>query len=456
MNNKIISYLWNHEASKLMILYAGKASGIIINLLFIPFYSKILGVEKFGVVAVLISLQALLLMLDFGMANLITRDVAAHDRPSKSLVNLLKNAEFGLLLLYILLMLVCIILQYIGIFGNFSIISVVGSIALFFFLVLQNIYYCALVAYRSYGPASIIQMFGNLSRAIVTAVALFLLSPSIEVFIWSQLLVAAIHYVVIRHECLRRLGGECLKESGTNPSLNAALKLMGRGKSLGLHSAAGAAVLQLDKPIILYFMSSASVTPYFLAMTFCMVPLNALAGPVAQYFQPRFYGLVAQKDATAAEWNFNRFALILCSFTLVPAVLLWVFREQFVGFWLGGQSSVGLVNVYVSILMPGLVASALSFLPFTLLMSEQDYRFQAIASLCLTVVTLIATSFAAYYQSGQAICIVYASYFVISAVLIWLRAASLRQTRKNAVNAAAVSVIALCVSAVAIWFFSLF
>ena len=48
------------------------------SLLFLPLYARLLGPHGFGLAALVLTAQALFVMLDLGMAGLLTRDIASQ------------------------------------------------------------------------------------------------------------------------------------------------------------------------------------------------------------------------------------------------------------------------------------------------------------------------------------------------------------------------------------------
>lgn len=423
---------WQKSIISLLLLYAGKSSGILVNLFFIPLYSRYLGTEQFGIVAVILSMQALLLMLDLGLSTLVNRDIASGQAADAEYQRLIDNAELALLALYVLLVLVVWGGYAVGVICSVSLSSALLSVALFGLLVLQNLYYCVILARRKYSIASMIQLFGNLSRAIATAVVLIYYSATLPAFIVVQVVFAALHACITRQYC--RYQFDHFDKQQYHNLLSQArwwevLSLIHRGRSLVLFSLAGAAVMQLDKAIIALFMNPASVTPYYLAMTFCMVPISILAGPVSQYFQPRLLQVVAQGSAELALQVIRNYVLVLLIVTLLPSSLLWLFRESFLELWLGSNQNIELIASYTAVLMPGVSIGALGFIPYTLLLSIQDYRFQGLASSLLSTVILGVVALAAYHDSINLICLAYALYHIISTSLSWGRSILLSQVQ---------------------------
>lgn len=440
----------------MLMLYAGKASGVLITLLFIPLYNRTLGSEQFGVAAVLLSLQALLIMLDFGLATLVSRDVAARQMSQRNLWAQIRDAERAMLGFYLVILFGMLVAQPLHVFGTVSLTTLVFSIVLFGFLVLQNLHYCVILATREYGRASVIQLVGNLSRAAATAIVLITYSATLEAFVVVQAVFAALQAWGTRAQSARLLGHKSTERqmSQAKGSWAGTLQLIRRSAPLALFAAAGAAVMQLDKPIISAFMSSSTVGPYFLAMTLCMVPTSVLAGPVAQYFQPKALEHLAKNNEAKLRHTLDRFTLTLLAATLVPCGIIWLLRAPLIALWLGRHPGNDLVAHYVEVLLPGVMVGALGYIPYTLLLAVQDYRFQGMLSLSLTIVTLIGAAWAAHHQSATGVAVIYALYHVCSTVLSWGRSIYLRSTRDMAQRAgrsalACLVAVALVVLAVA-------
>ena len=188
-------------ALDMVMLYAGRVSAVLVGFIFLPFYRHHLGPEQFGVVAVILSLQNLLIMLDLGMSTLIGRDVAiAHSSPAE-LLTLTRTAEISLTGFYFLLIPVTVCLKVLGAFSSIGWGTIMGAIALFWVLVLQNMYYATMLARREYSAASTIQVVGVAARACATAYVLAAISNTMMAFIVTQLVFSAGQALVTRYRC---------------------------------------------------------------------------------------------------------------------------------------------------------------------------------------------------------------------------------------------------------------
>lgn len=431
MSLALPGWLRRRGVAGLLMLYAGKVSGVLISLLFIPLFSRTLGDAQFGAVAVILSLQVLLMMLDLGLSTLIGRDLAAGRQPPETMLAQLRDAAWLLAWCYVLLGLLAAGIRLLSSWFSLDLATLLGCVALFGLLTLQNLGYTALLARQRFTTASTLQFVGNLGRAAATAVVLTQVSATLQAFVAVQVVCAALHALATGLQCHRALRSDPAWRDTPQPADRAAARwaLLRQGAPLALMMAAGAAVMQLDKPIISALMSTASTAPYYLAMTLCLVPTSILAGPVTQYFQPQLIQATGLGESAVAATVGKRFVIALAGVTLLPCLLLWVLRDPLIHLWLGPQPSNALISRYVEILLPGITIGALGYLPYSLLLSVRDYRFQALQGVMLTLVTLGLAAFSATLQSVEGVCVVYATYHATAMLLSWARALYLPATR---------------------------
>lgn len=432
---KLIGSLTSHRAAivNMAMLYAGRTSGVLVAFFFLPLYSRLLGAEQFGMVAVILSLQALLVMMDLGMSTLVSRDIAAGESSPPEILKLIRTAEIGLSGFYFILLIGTAALKSMGGLPGVDLVTALAAVTLFWLLVLQNLYYSAMLARRLYTFASVIQVVGVVVRASATAFILANGHATFSTFIATQLVLAAIHCAVTRQYSMSLLNLRTeLALKVSKPNLADGVSLVKRGRSLVLFSAAGAAVMQLDKPLVTVFVSAASVAPYFLATTLCMLPLSILAGPISQYFQPTLLNEIGRQDSLSARITLRRFTTALLLIIGLPCIIFWFLRMPMIDIWLGHNSENITISRYVAILLPGCALGALGFIPYALLLSKKDFKFQAILSTSLTLLTLSGAAIAAYFQSVEGVCYVYAAYHSVSTLSSWMRAFFLPPTTEAA------------------------
>ncbi len=401
-------------------LFASKSGAVLVGIIFLPWFHRLLGDSTFGIVAVILSFQAFLIMLDFGMATLVARDVAVHASMGKHhSMQLWRDSEALLSLFYGLLM----------ILGVFVLMSVddqylstseyMGMIVLFFFLVLQNVAQSAIVASRQYVLSSLIQIIGVLGRAIVTVLALMYIDASLAVFIAAQVFVSSIHWFVTRYFCKRVL---CVNTIAYRVTWKSVFLLLKRGKPLLMAGLAGAAIVQLDKPIILAFVSAKDVGIYFLASSFAMLPLFILAAPIVQYFQPTLIEAISSENIVKRKKVMKQFFMVLVTLVLLPSLLLWLQRDMILMLWLQDSTLAIAVSEYVKILLFAAMAGAMGYLPYVVLVAYEDFFFQAKLSWLLTIIALLLVVIFATMKRVDVICWVYVGYHFLASLILSLRA----------------------------------
>lgn len=433
-------------ACHILLLFGGKTAGILVGLIFLPMYQRLLGAEEFGLVAVVLSLQALLTMMDLGMSTMVSRDAATSGN-ALATHWLLMAAEGSLSGFYLVLAGTAALAMAAGLFNSIGIVSVMTALILLWVLVLQNLYFSVLLAKRSYAIASMTQIIGVLMRALATAYVLYFVAATLEAFLLTQALFGIAHAVLTKHFCNTALHAASLNRT-KRPSMRDCIALARQGTSLIAFSAAGAAVTQLDKPLVSALVSAADLAPYFLATTVCMVPISVLAGPVSQFYHPRVLAAIADAGQSQGHGAIRQYISVILLATCLPALILWLGRDTFMALWLGPGPMTHAVASYVAILLPGFAIGALGFFPYSLLIAAKDDRFQALASIALTIVTLGAAAWGAWNGSVRLVCWIYAVYHAASTVVSWTRATRLPKIAQAATYSLGLAVRAVSVTLV--------
>ncbi|MFZ6690054.1 lipopolysaccharide biosynthesis protein [Undibacterium sp. SXout11W] len=402
-------------------LYLGKMSGVLVAFLFLPWYSRLLGPSQFGLVAIVISLQSLLMMLDLGMSTVVGREVAAGQLRVKEIIRLVLVAERALIGFYLILLFGLCVWIAAGGLENIKFFTAIECVVLFCLLVIQNVYYSAMLAKSEYKSATRIQATWVMIRAACSLLVLKYISPTFDSFIFVQLVVSTLHCIVSRNVTCRLLSG-CVKTSEIDKiTIFDCWALVKKGRSLLISGIAGAFAMQLDKPIISFFMAARDVSPYFLAVTLSSAPIGILATPIVQFFQPKIINDIAQKNTSSYKKNLKNFAFALGLFGLAPAFVLYFFNAQIVHVWLSASDLSPIVTTYSKILVIGYIISAIGYIPFVLLIAYGEYRFQANVSIFSTALVLLLTIFYARQKNIEMVCYAYVLYFSLVTVTFFFR-----------------------------------
>jgi O-antigen/teichoic acid export membrane protein len=400
----------------LLMLYSGRLGTALVGLLVLPLFNQMLGPEQFGIVAILLSLQTLLVILDLGLSISIGRDVASLAAEQLSLVRAMHiHAEKVLVALYVGILLLTLVARLffdmpIGLSGLLVTVLLFGAITH------QNVSQVALLARQDYAWSGVGQLLAVLLRHLLTLACFHLFAATLDVFLYTQCVGAVLYAWLTRARLLGRL-----------PSVDSTLSLplpQARQLSMALmvHGIAGACAMQLDKPIVGALAGAVQTTPYYLATVLSLTPLTFLAGPVVQFFQPKLMAALARSEAPLDPALVRRFLLCIIATAFVPGLVLWLAAEPLTSLWLHGAPNHVLVSDYTRILVVGATFGALGYVPHVLLVARQQYTFMAVASLSLTTVTLLGTAWAAFDGDVRRICYIYAGYHTAAAVVLWWRA----------------------------------
>lgn len=423
----------------LAMLFFSKAGGVLVGIIFLPLYSHLLGVDQFSILVVILSIQALLLMLDFGVATIVGRELAIESEPIEKIKTYFSSIAFLSLIYIVVTILYFIVHGFFGYLNEVAVESVLLAFTLFLTSVLQNVITTALIAVQKYKSASAIQAIAVLIKAIFTLLVLKYVTPSVNNFLIVHCSLGVIH-VLILHRFF--IGIEIFKDcrEGKKITLAGIRKVAASGRPLFLFGVAGALALQADKLIISHYMSAAEVSAYFFAMTFCMTPLAILGGPITQYFQPKIVSAVTDIKNEKIFYLVKYFVIAMIAVVFSVSLFLLLFRDEILHLWLRSFPFIPLVSKYVAILMPGLAIGALGYIPFVFLTSIQDFNFQARLSVVLTVTLICCVFIGSWLNRLDFVCVSYAVYHSCSTILSWGRSVMLRQVRIYAVYAVSLAI----------------
>lgn len=423
MNSNILIRKKYRAIFDLLLLYISKSGAIVVGIFVLPWYQKLLGASDFGLVALILALQAFFLMMDLGTSTLVGRELSAEKSFSPPRCTL-RAGEVVLHFFYIFLLILALLLNRILNF-NFPSIQIILGTIFFWALSVQNIGQSALMARRKYHLAAVSQIIGVLSRAFITILILHFFLADFENFLLVQSVVAVFQMLLTLYLCNKVVDKDDFEYS-VNEFLPVVRNILKKGAPLVAFGLAGAAVMQMDKVIIGAWGDTKAVAAYYLASTLCLVPISVLAGPVAQYFQPKIISNLTAKDFDSSERNLKLMIMALMLAVVIPSLVLWINRELLVNLWLRGQSNTEEVIHYVKLLLPGVAIGSFGFVSYVILIAYQDYKAQAIISAAMSITTLGITAYFAKNNNVEAICIVYVIYHIFSAFAGWLRACFLQ------------------------------
>ncbi|MEQ3659063.1 MAG: oligosaccharide flippase family protein [Glaciecola sp.] len=435
-------------------IFGAKIGSIVIGIVFLPLYDRLLGIEQFGVLALIISLQSLVVMLDLGMATIVGRDAALQQTKNPKSYLTWRDSEANMSLLYVLILVIVVCVSNLIKIKTLSTFELVLIVILFWSLIIQNVAYSALNGLQAYKTSSYLQVLGTVFRAVSSLMALKFISPSLDVFILTQCICSILHMILTRLFCDSRLTRDSRSEFKYSLNFNRCFQLAKRGRALIVFSISGALVMHFDKSIISFFMSPSSLVPYFYAFSLAMLPLSVLAGPTRQYFQPKVLTIIFAKERSLELKSIVRmFALALTFMVAIPSTIVWVWAEFFVVAWLGDNPAVEQVIEFLKILLPAAAVGSLGYIPYVFLLAVEDYSFQAKFSVVMTSIVLLLVTVSSFNFDLMWVCVSYFSYHAISTIGLWIRAYNMTLTRQISVLSAIYCLVSLTFMVVIVFLF---
>lgn len=405
------------RAMPLLALYGGRVGTAVVGLLALPLLYKVLGPSAFGVVGIILALQALVVMLDLGLAVSTGREAASLSHAARGQLRpLVRHIDRVSLVLYgSILVLGLGVSSLAGL--SVSTVTVAATVVGLWALTHQNACLSGIIGRQDFVFASANLFGGVLLRYALALICLHAIAPTVEVFVLAQVTVLLAQVVITRTRLLWLAGP---REASATPARRVQISL-----ALFIMGAAGAAALQLDKPIIGALAGAAAVAPYFLASTLAITPITFLAGPVAQYFQPSVVLAVAEGRAADVQRQLSRLFAALSLLTVAPGLVLFVGAGLITRLWLGADPLQPVVASYLQILIVGGVIGAFGLIPSMLLIARQQYPFLAWVSASATVLLLSAVALFAGQGDIRSICIAYVIYHTSITLMLWGRASQL-------------------------------
>jgi O-antigen/teichoic acid export membrane protein len=394
-------------------LYGGRIGVAGLGLVILPWLSKSMPATEFGLAATILSLQSLAVVLDLGLAVTASRELPALE-DTYAAQAVVKRNERTLLLLY------CGIATITGVLAATGLIPVTVPIALLICLSLllivwQNILIVALISRQRFLISTATQFLSLLLRHCGSLALVLCVAGTLQSFVIGQVVGAAIVLMVSRRIFLHRQNQA--NDPPTPPPRHPTTSL-----ALIVYGVAGACAMQLDKVLLSGLASPAFTGPYYLASTLSLVPIAFLATPVAQFVQPKLIASVVRGQSDVARRWIWRLTLALVVLAVIPGILLGFAAPFIVPLWLQGSAAQDVVISYTALLMPGASIGVLGLVPAMVLIGRRDYRALAAISCVMTIAVLSTTAFLAVKNDIRGICIAYAMYHVLAAIVLWWRA----------------------------------
>ena len=383
-------------------LLAGLTNSIwsaLIGLAVVPFYLKYLGIEAYGLIGFFVTTQAVLSLLDMGMAPTINREVAR----CSALGNL---KEAGKLLYTLAVVYWCmagvialLIVSIAPLIAEYWLQSkqlspqTISHAVMLMGLVIAcrwpiGLYQSALNGAQRLTVSSGISMAMVTIGSLGTVAVLAFISPTIEAFFIWQACMGLIYAITIRLTVWQIIG----KQNQTRFNINE-LKNVWRFTA-GMSGIALSAVVftQLDKIILSKTLGLEEFGHYMLASVVAG-SLYLLIMPFYNVIYPRLSAFVVTGDIEKLINTYRLGTRILATMLFPAAMVITIFSMELVHIWSGNKVIALSVAPVISILVIGTALHGVMFFPYALQLAYGITRLPLTINTILMVILIPLTFF---------------------------------------------------------------
>jgi O-antigen/teichoic acid export membrane protein len=360
--------------------YLGQGSVALINFAFIPVYIRYLGIEAYGLVGVLATLQTILGILDMGLTLTLNREFASvgNSRAKKqNALSLLKSIE-------ILISIVCILIfGFILYFSGWlskewinsnnlpenAIKDFLATCGLIVSLrLIEGIYKSVLVGLQRQILYNILHVFLSALRSVGAVIVVIYISPTIEVFfLWQSIasIISVALWYMVTYKVINTIGDGVVGHFSTKILRANSSFSMG---ILGM-SFLSLLVTNIDKIFLPKFISLTDYGYYALASTLSGV-LILLIGPVVQAAFPRLSEFYANNDQVSYIQFFHKCSQ-LTTILVASVSCIIIFQPNLIlELWNIDAQIIQKTSALLSVLTFGTLLNCIMWMPYQVALSS--------------------------------------------------------------------------------------
>lgn len=356
--------------------YIGQAWVTLLGILFIPYYIKILGVEAYGVISFITSLQILLTVLDLGITISLNREFSKFNYSNGfrfELGELLRSVEalfFCISALVVLgFFLASMVSNNIFETEQYTVGQMRGFLNVAGFLValrlIEGIYKSCLVGMQMQIKVNALNVLMSTFRHFGAIGILVALDSTVEVYLFWQVFISIITVIIFGINVYRSLSLGFLQSKFSiiylTKTFNFAFGVMAMSVlSLFLTS--------VDKLFLVKFVSLKEYSEYMLAMTLA-AGLNSFVGPIVQATFPRLCQLREDKSVSQYGAVFHMASQLTCVLVSSVGAVIFFNADEIMLLWTQDDALVTTVAPLLKIIVLGTILNCLTWMPFQALLS---------------------------------------------------------------------------------------
>jgi len=388
--------------------FGGQAMTVLLGIAFMPVYIRILGIEAYGLIGFFLSLQALFAILDMGLSATLNRELARYSHSGGSPEqkrDLVRTLEWvywpiGFFIAAAVLLLSQPIAYHWLKPVDFSLAQTASAIALMGLATALQwptaLYGGGFRGLERQVALNAINVSFAVLRAFGAVGVLVYLSPTLEAFLWWQVVIAALQTAVCRFGLWHML------PAGARPALfqREILRRL-RGFTIGMTGIAALSfmLMQSDRIILSTVLSLDTFGFYTVAATVAGA-LSSMVGPFFNALFPRYSGLVSTGSEGALIDLYHETNQYLAVVVVSVAAVLAFFSIDVLLLWTQDRDLAARSGPIMSLLVTGTALNGLMHLPYALQLAHGWTRLALYQNIASVLFVVPATWWAAHHYGG--------------------------------------------------------
>jgi len=354
--------------------FAGTFWWALMSLLFIPLYIKYIGIESYGLIGIFNTLQIIFGLLDVGLGGTLTREMArlsVFPRMNQERRNLVRTLE---VLYWSIAIIAGIAIVSISPFishywvkaGQLSPKTIEEAIGIMGFIIIFQMpvgfYSGGLMGLQKQVLLNVINVCIGTLRGVGAIFILWLVSPTIQAFLFWQLGISIIHSFLVALFLWRSL------PRSENKAVFQLQLLKGIWRfTVGMSgiSILGVILTQMDKIILSKLLPLEMFGYYSLASMVAMSPTRIFT-PVFFSIYPRFTQLVSINDMDELKRLYHKSCQFIAVLILPITIVIALFSYEVILLWTQNAITAEKTHLIVSILICGTALNGLITPPYAL------------------------------------------------------------------------------------------
>ena len=388
--------------------FAGSVWVALLSIVFVPYYLRYIGVESYGLIGIFTSIQAFIVLFDFGLSPTLNRELArlsAVEGNAQEMHNLKRTLEIpnwicAVFIALLLSALAPLVARFWIQPKDLSVETVMQALIIMSFniavLFSVNFYTGGLMGLQKQLILSFINIFCGTLRSVGALLVLAFVSTTIQAFLLWQGSVALLQAVLMAFTLKYSLPNSSVKGHFQKDLFR---KIWRFAAGMTGMSVVVLVLTQTDKVILSRMLNLETFGYYTLALTISSMAIGMIVSSINHVVFPQFSQLVSLGDETKLREFYHRSCQIMSVFLFPVVMILALFSYEILIIWVRNEQIA--INTYIllSLVAVGNGLNSLIWLPYSLQLAH-GWTKLAFYSNIVTIVFLVPLMVVGVYKYG--------------------------------------------------------